>query len=137
MTDPKGVVSIGSNLQPLTEARNPILDGTGAGTGLAGYETLTLCQALSIQEKITTMSVLVSSDQADGSLRTEDASSAYLCKSDLAYDQTADAFTNGSGAVHVDDGKDEFATSGGQKLSRGGRSRSGSRTSPRRSPTIS
>ena len=119
VTDPKGVVSIGSNTQPLTEARNPTLDGTGAGTGLAGYETLTLSQVLSDQEKITAMAVPVSSDPAGGSLRTDDASSAYLYKSDLAYDQKADTFTNGSGAVYLDDGKGEFATSGGQKLSPG------------------
>jgi arabinogalactan oligomer/maltooligosaccharide transport system permease protein len=119
VTDPKGVVSIGSNTQSLKKARNPTLDGTGTADGLAGYETLTLSQILANQEKITAMSVAVSSDPGTGSLRTDDASSAYLYKSDLAYDQKADAFTNGAGSVYVDDGKGEFATSGGQKLSPG------------------
>lgn len=119
VTDPKGVVSVGSKTEPLTVAKNPTLDGTGAGTGLAGYETLTLSQILSNQVAITAMSVPVSSNPADGSLRTEDASSAYLYKADLVYNQKNDTFTNTSGTVYRDDGTGEFASSGGQKLSPG------------------
>jgi len=119
VTDPDGTVKVGSSTAPLTEVRNPKLDGTGTANGLAGYETLTLDQVLANQEAITAIAVPLTSDPADGTLRTDDASSAYLYKSDLAYDQKADTFTDGSGAVYVDDGKGEFATSGGQKLSPG------------------
>ncbi|MES2094426.1 MAG: ABC transporter permease subunit [Actinomycetota bacterium] len=119
VTDPNGVVSVGSETQPLTEAKNPILDGTGTGKGLAGYETLTLDQVLSNQEAITALSVPVSSDPANGSLRTDDASSAYLYKSNLTYDAKKDIFTDETGAVYSDDGAGEFATSSGQKLSPG------------------
>ena len=119
VTDPDGTVKVGSSTAPLTEVRNPKLDGTGTANGLPGYETLTLDQVLANQEAITAIAVPLTSDPADGTLRTDDASSAYLYKSDLAYDQKADTFTDGSGAVYVDDGKGEFATSGGQKLSPG------------------
>jgi len=119
VTDPDGTVKVGSSTAPLTEVKNPKLDGTGTANGLPGYETLTLDQVLANQEAITAIAVPLTSDPADGTLRTDDASSAYLYKSDLAYDQKADTFTDGSGAVYVDDGKGEFATSGGQKLSPG------------------
>ena len=119
VTDPDGTVKVGSSAAPLTEVKNPKLDGTGTANGLPGYETLTLDQVLANQEAITAIAVPLTSDPADGTLRTDDASSAYLYKSDLAYDQKADTFTDGSGAVYVDDGKGEFATSGGQKLSPG------------------
>ena len=119
VTDPDGTVKVGSSTTPLTEVKNPKLDGTGTANGLPGYETLTLDQVLANQEAITAIAVPLTSDPADGTLRTDDASSAYLYKSDLAYDQKADTFTDGSGAVYVDDGKGEFATSGGQKLSPG------------------
>ncbi len=119
VTDPKGVVSVGSSTRPLAVANNPILDGTGAGKGLPGYETLSLAQVLADQVAITAMSVPVSSDPAAGTLRTEDASSAYLYRSNLAYDSATDTFTATSGTVYRDDGKGEFAASGGQKLSPG------------------
>jgi len=119
VTDPDGTVKVGSSTAPLSEVKNPKLDGTGTANGLPGYETLTLDQVLANQEAITAIAVPLTSDPADGTLRTDDASSAYLYKSDLAYDQKADTFTDGSGAVYVDDGKGEFATSGGQKLSPG------------------
>ena len=119
VTDPDGTVRVGSSTAPLTEAKNPKLDGTGTANGLSGFETLTLDQVLATQQAITAIAVPLTSDPADGTLRTDDASSAYLYKSDLAYDQKADTFTTGSGAVYVDDGKGEFATADGQKLSPG------------------
>jgi len=120
VTDPAGTVSVGSSTNPLTEAKNPRVDGTGIANGLPGYDTLTLDQVLANQAAITAIAVPLTSSPADGTLRTDDASSAYLYKSDLGYDQKSDTFANGSGVVYRDDGKGEFATADGtQKLSPG------------------
>ena len=120
VTDPAGTVSVGSSTNPLTEAKNPRVDGTGIANGLPGYDTLTLDQVLANQAAITAIAVPLTSSPADGTVRTDDASSAYLYKSDLGYDQKSDTFANGSGVVYRDDGKGEFATADGtQKLSPG------------------
>ena len=120
VTDPAGTVSVGSSTNPLTEAKNPRVDGTGIANGLPRYDTLTLDQVLANQVAITAIAVPLTSSPADGTLRTDDASSAYLYKSDLGYDQKSDTFANGSGVVYRDDGKGEFATADGtQKLSPG------------------
>ena len=120
VTDPAGTVSVGSSTNPLTEAKNPRVDGTGIANGLPRYDTLTLDQVLANQAAITAIAVPLTSSPADGTLRTDDASSAYLYKSDLGYDQKSDTFANGSGVVYRDDGKGEFATADGtQKLSPG------------------
>ena len=117
VTDPAGTVSVGSSTNPLTEAKNPRVDGTGIANGLPGYDTLTLDQVLANQAAITAIAVPLTSSPADGTVRTDDASSAYLYKSDLGYDQKSDTFANGSGVVYRDDGKGEFATADGtQKL---------------------
>ena len=120
VTDPAGTVSVGSSTNPLTEAKNPRVDGTGIANGLPGYDTLTLDQVLANQAAITAIAVPLTSSPADGTVRTDDASSAYLYKSDLGYDQKSDTFANGSGVLYRDDGKGEFATADGtQKLSPG------------------
>ena len=115
VTDPAGKVSVGSSTDPLTAASNPQRDGTGQANGLVGYDTLTLDQVLAAQEAITAIAVPLTANPADGTLRTDDASSAYLYTSDLSYDRSADTFTNGSGVVYRDDGKGEFATADGTK----------------------
>ena len=115
ITDPDGKTSVGSSTDPLTEVKNPQRDSAGKANGLPGYDTLTLDRVLAAQEAITAIAVPLTADPADGTLRTDDASSAYLYKSDLSYNQKADTFTDGSGAVYRDDGKGEFATANGAK----------------------
>jgi len=115
ITDPDGKMSVGSSTDPLTEVKNPQRDSAGKANGLPGYDTLTLDRVLAAQEAITAIAVPLTADPADGTLRTDDASSAYLYKSDLSYNQKADTFTDGSGAVYRDDGKGEFATANGTK----------------------
>ena len=52
VTDPDGTIKVGSSTAPLTEVKNPKLDGTGSANGLPGYETLALDQVLANQEAI-------------------------------------------------------------------------------------
>ena len=90
-------------------------DSTGRATGLPGYRSLNLSEVLDQQDAITSLKVPVSSNPNDGFLRTDDASTAYVFKSDLTYDAKADTFTDANGVVYTDNGKGEFQQVGGTK----------------------
>lgn len=115
VTDPDGAVKIGSADQPLKVVPNATLDSTGKAIGLNGYTTLNLSQILTNQSAITAVRVPLSDDPSAGALRTDDASAAYVYRSDLQYDAKADTFTDSNNVVYVNSGRGSFATADGAK----------------------
>lgn len=114
-TDTKsGTASVGTTGHPLEVVEHAKFDGDKA-VGAPGFRTLNLSEVLSRQDDVTSLSVPLSSDPNDGALRTDDASTAYVFRSDLVYDQKAGTFTDSSGTVYVDNGHGEFATKDGTK----------------------
>ena len=115
VTDPKGVVKIGSADQPLSPTPDAKLDSTGKAVGLDGYTTLNLSQILANQAAITAVRVPFSDNPSAGALRTDDANAAYVYRSNLTYDAKADTFTDTDGVVYINSGKGSFATADGSK----------------------
>ncbi len=118
VTDPdEEEAFIGGQDRPLEPARDAEFDSTGKATSLPGYTSLTFQDLISRQSEIAGISVPLTDDPNDGSLRTPDGSNAYLYTSNLVYDETAGTFTNTqSGAVYSDNGEGAFADAGGQEL---------------------
>ncbi|MDQ0278750.1 arabinogalactan oligomer/maltooligosaccharide transport system permease protein [Arthrobacter silviterrae] len=119
-TGPDGAVSIGSAAKPLTPVVGETLDGSGKAVALPGYDTLNFSQILANQTEILKISVPVSSDPAQGSLRTADGTTAYAFKPSLGYDAASDTFTDAAtGATYTDNGHGAFADKSGQTLATG------------------
>jgi arabinogalactan oligomer/maltooligosaccharide transport system permease protein len=110
VTGKNGKVEVGSATNPLTKVANATTDSTGKASGIPGYITLKLSQILENQNAIIAVRVPLSDNPSDGALRTNDASTAYVYRSDLVYDQKADTFTDSSGTVYVDSGKGSFVS---------------------------
>ncbi|GAA1447160.1 ABC transporter permease subunit [Leifsonia poae] len=110
-TDEKGVSSIGTTDQPLSPVDDP--------TNVPGYTTLQLSEVLDNQSAIADLRVPVSDDPQDGFLRTDDATTAYVFRSDVVYDAKTDTFVDGNGVVYSDNGKGAFASESGKALSPG------------------
>ncbi|MEE2522366.1 ABC transporter permease subunit [Pseudarthrobacter sp. J75] len=119
-TDPDGAIQLGSSGEPLQDAPDAGKDSTGKANSLPGYQTLGFQEILAHQQEILDITVPVSEDPADGTLRTADGSSAYQFKPSLSYDAAADTFTDTeTGAVYRDNGKGAFANAGGETLTTG------------------
>lgn len=119
-TNPDGTVSIGSATKPLTAVTGETLDGTGKAVSLPGYDTLNFAQIVANQTDILKISVPVSDDPAQGSLRTADGSNSFAFKPSLTYDRASDTFTDvASGVTYTDNGQGAFADKAGQTLATG------------------
>lgn len=119
-TEPGGKASIGSTGIPLKDVPDAGTDSTGKANAVEGYRTLNFQEIVANQQDILAITVPVSDDPADGTLRTADGSSAYEFKPALTYDAAADTFTDtDTGAVYRDNGRGAFADSTGQTLTTG------------------
>jgi arabinogalactan oligomer/maltooligosaccharide transport system permease protein len=119
-TDPDGKVSLGSTGAPREQIAGAGKDSTGKANALDGYRTLNFQEIVANQQRILDITVPVSADPADGTLRTADGSSAYQFKPALKYDADAGTFTDtDTGAVYRDNGKGAFATDSGETLATG------------------
>jgi arabinogalactan oligomer/maltooligosaccharide transport system permease protein len=106
---PDGSAAVGTTGSPLEAVDATTSTATGAPAAAPGFTSLTLDQVLRAQQRITAMSVPLSDDAGEGSLRTSDASTAFVYRSDLVYDAATDTFTASDGTVYVDDGSGQFA----------------------------
>ena len=119
-TDPDGKVSLGNTETPLEEISDAGTDSTGKANAVDGYRTLNFQEIVANQQSILAITVPVSDDPADGTLRTADGSNAYQFKPALTYDAAADTFTDTeTGTVYQDNGKGAFAASNGETLTTG------------------
>jgi arabinogalactan oligomer/maltooligosaccharide transport system permease protein len=118
VTDPDGDISVGSTDAPLSPVRDASVDETGKAVELPGYTTLNFSDIIANQETIAALSVPLSDDPNDGTLRTPDGSSAYLYLSDLVYDEAAGTMTNTTtGVVYTDNGETgSFVAADGTEL---------------------
>jgi len=116
VTDPDGTVSVGNADTPLHPVDNATMDG-GKAVALDGYTTLNFAAVLQRTDELTAMSVPFSSDPNAGALRTPDGSSAYVYRSTLEYNATADTMTDvTTGTVYSDTGAGAFAAPSGTQL---------------------
>ncbi|GII99738.1 carbohydrate ABC transporter membrane protein 1 (CUT1 family) [Sediminihabitans luteus] len=113
---PDGDVVVGTSDEPLTVVDDPTLNSLGVPTGAPGWTTLSLSDVLGRQGEVVDLTVPLSEDPGDGFLRTDDASTAYVYRSAIVYDEATDTFTDGDGVVYTDDGEGEFASADGQVL---------------------
>ena len=106
VTDPDGDISVGNEETSLHRVNDAETDDAGKATSLPGYNSLKFNDIVTSQEAIAALSVPISDDPNDGTLRTPDGSSAYLYLSDLVYDASAGTMTNTStGVTSVDNGR--------------------------------
>jgi len=118
VTDPDGEISVGGPDRPLEPVTDAETDAAGKAIALPGYTTLNFADIVANQEAIAALTVPVSDDPNDGSLRTPDGSAAYLYLSDLVYDEAAGTMTNAStGVVYTEDpSKGSFVAADGTEL---------------------
>nr|WP_245570939.1 ABC transporter permease subunit [Glaciibacter superstes] len=118
VTDPDGDISVGNAETPLHRVNDAETDAAGTGIGLPGYTTLNFNDIVNNQEAIAALSVPLSDDPNDGTLRTPDGSSAYLYLSDLVYDASADTMTNATTDVvyTADPRSGAFTAENGEEL---------------------
>lgn len=117
VTDPDGNVSVGTAEEPLEPVEAAQLDSTGTAVGLDGYTTLAFGDILARQGEVADLVVPISDNLDDGTLQTQDGSTAYLFKPRLVYDEAADTFTDvSSGKVYTDSGEGSFQAEDGSTL---------------------
>ncbi|MDR2722139.1 MAG: ABC transporter permease subunit [Cellulomonadaceae bacterium] len=117
-----GDVCAGTADQPLA-----IIDGASANTSGEvqsmpdGWTILTMGDVLAQQNEVTALRVPLTDDADDGSLRTQDARTAFVAKPSLTYDASADTMTSSDGTVYSPNDNGQFADSDGNTLSIGWR----------------
>jgi arabinogalactan oligomer / maltooligosaccharide transport system permease protein len=120
VTAPDGDVFIGTADQPLDRVSDAEIDSAGKAVSIPGWSSLSFSELLRDQNAIIGLSVQLSDDPNDGSLRTPDGANAYVYLSDLVYDERADTFTNEvTGEVFRDNGEGAFANESGRELQPG------------------
>ena len=119
VTNPDGSVGVGSTTKPLQTVTNATMEA-GKATAVPGWETVPLTDLLAQQDALAEVAVPISSDLAQGAIRTADASTGFLFQPTLRYDDSSSTFTNiSNGTVYRDDGRGAFAAAGGQQLTPG------------------
>ncbi|TFD29645.1 ABC transporter permease subunit [Cryobacterium cryoconiti] len=118
VTDPDGEISVGGTDAPLSPVTDATVDDSGKAVELPGYTSLAFSDIVANQEAIAALSVPLSDDPNDGTLRTPDGSSAYLYLSDLVYDEAAGTMTNTTtNVVYTDNGETgSFVAADGTEL---------------------
>jgi arabinogalactan oligomer/maltooligosaccharide transport system permease protein len=120
VTTPEGEAKLGGAEEPLHTVTPSATGPTGAATGVEGYGTLDFATLLQHQAEITSLSVPISANPEDGSLKTADGSTSYVYTPKLKYDANADTFTDtATGVVYSDDGRGSFVAADGTHLNTG------------------
>ncbi|MBT0994775.1 ABC transporter permease subunit [Cellulomonas sp. DKR-3] len=114
-----GQAEVGTAEQPLEPADGATVEGDRV-TALPGWDVLDFAAVAGQQDAIVALRVPVSDEAADGSLRTQDASTAYVYESVLEYDAAADTMTDTStGVVYTPDDHGSFRADDGTALTPG------------------
>ena len=115
-----GDVLLGTPDQPL----EPV-DGSTEGdrvSEISGWQTLTFVEIAQRQAEVVGLRVALSDDPADGSLRTQDGSTAFVAVPVLQYDAASDTFVDTSdGTVYSESDRGNFVSDAGKVLSPGWR----------------
>ncbi len=114
------VVQVGTATEPLAEAGGQF-EGKKV-TEVDGWRVLPLAEIQSRQNEVLELRVSFSENPDDGWLRTDNAAFAYVAKSLLSYDETADTFTDDEGLVYRADPRlGSFVSPQGEELEPGWR----------------
>ncbi|KAA0979052.1 ABC transporter permease subunit [Paeniglutamicibacter gangotriensis] len=120
VTTPEGEARLGGAETPLETVTPSTTGPTGAATGVDGYTTLDFTALLANQQAITTLTVPLSENPEDGSLKTADGSTSYVYTPKLKFDAAADTFTDTTtGVVYSDGGRGSFVAEDGTALNTG------------------
>jgi arabinogalactan oligomer / maltooligosaccharide transport system permease protein len=120
VTNPDGDVQVGTTDAKLEDAGDAVKDSTGKAKELPGYRTLNFQEIVAHQKDVLGLVVPLSDDPAAGTLRTQDGSNAYVFRSNMAYDKSADTLTDtDTGTVYRDSGEGDFVSDAGEKLATG------------------
>ncbi|GMA25563.1 hypothetical protein GCM10025864_33220 [Luteimicrobium album] len=94
----------------------------GKVTAVPGWTVLSFADIAGRAEAVTALSVPVSDDAADGTLRTQNGSVAYVFSPVLQYDAKTDTFTNTkTGETYTPNDRGNFVSAKGEKLEPGWR----------------
>ncbi len=97
-----GTPLVGDADEPLTEVPDATVTD-GRVTEVPGADVLDFAQIQERQDEVLSLRVDVTDNPDDGWLRTDNASTAYIAKSLLVYDEAADTFTDPEGKVYLAD----------------------------------
>lgn len=115
-----GQAQLGTAEEPLTA-----VDATVENdriTAIPGYTVLDFNQVVQRQQEVTALRVPMSDNAEDGSLRTQDATNAYVYSPVLEYDAATDTMTNTeTGVVYTPNDRGSFVSDQGEKLTPGWR----------------
>lgn len=116
-----GEVVVGTSEEPLTvDAKGEQADGRVTATS-AG-DILPIGQIQQRQREVLDLRVNISEDPADGWLRTDNGTTAYIAKSLLTFDAAAKTFTDAEGKVYAaDESRGLFVAEDGSTLTPGWR----------------
>jgi len=116
-----GQALVGTQDDPLSPAEGATVDGDKV-TALPDHQVLGFADVAKRQQEIVGLRVPVSDDAADGSLRTQDASTGYVFESVMQYDPAADTMTNTqTGVVYRPNDHGQFEAEDGSTISPGWR----------------
>lgn len=116
-----GQTLVGKQDDPLAPADDATVESDKV-TALPDHEVLGFAAVAQRQQEIVDLRVPVSDDAADGSLRTQDASTGYIFESVMEYDPAADTMTNTqTGVVYRPNDQGQFAAEDGSTIAPGWR----------------
>lgn len=115
-----GVAKIGTAETPLTE-----VDATVEGSTVKaadGFTVLPFAELVARQSDVVELRVPLSDDAVEGSLRTLDATNAYVYRSILEYDEVSDTmFNKETGVSYSPNDRGNFVSADGEELTPGWR----------------
>ncbi|GEA83834.1 MAG: maltose ABC transporter permease MalF [Cellulomonas sp.] len=116
-----GEALVGTAEDPLAPAQGAKVEADRV-TEVPDWQVLGFAEIAQRQQEIVGLRVPASDDPADGSLRTQDASTGYLYESVMAYDEDADTMTNTqTGVVYSPNEHGQFQAEDGSTISPGWR----------------
>jgi arabinogalactan oligomer / maltooligosaccharide transport system permease protein len=116
-----GEVQLGADDQPLAPVDGASVAG-GRVDAVPGWDVLRFADIAQRQADVVGLRVAVSDDPADGSLRTQDGSTAFRAVPALQYDEARDAFVDtADGTVYTPSDRGNFVSEAGESLSPGWR----------------
>ncbi len=116
-----GEALLGTQDEPMSAVPDAEVQGDEV-TNVPGWETLNFADIAGRQAEVVALRVALSDEPADGSLRTQDASTAFIAVPTLSYNQQADTFVDtDTGTVYRVSDTGNFVSDDGEVLTPGWR----------------
>lgn len=115
-----GDIKVGNAETPLAPVEGT-LEGSRI-TEIDGYEVLPFADLAARQKEVVDLRVPLTEDAVDGSLRTLDATNAYVYQTNLEYNEATDTMTNKeTGVTYTPNDRGNFVSADGEELKPGWR----------------